>query len=197
MTHQDFPEEEIGTGGFTLEELSDYLATGCHPRREDIESDAEARHALAQLKRLSELTNEVTVETADVTDEAPWWLNVLNNLSTETRTGRLVPLATQVEGAEHFITEGAIKALIRDAGDAVRGALLGRIRFDGDIEQPFAPVIVEIDVTIKAHTVIPQAAEQIRIAAQNSLSRHSSLQVEAINVTISDVFYPTEEDKNV
>ena len=87
--------------------------------------------------------------------------------------------------------------MIRDAGDAVPGALLGRIRFEGDIEQPNAPVTVEIDVTIKAHAIIPKAAELIRIAAQNSLAHHSSLQVQAINVTVSDVFYPTEGDSNV
>lgn len=186
--------DELGTGRFTLEELSDYLASGCNPPREEIDSDPEARHALAQLRRLTKLTNELTMDTADVDDETPWWLNVLHNLSTETRTGRLVPLTTQVDGAEHFITEGAIKALIRDAGDAVPGALLGRIRFDGDIEQPQAPVVVDIDVTIKAHTVIPEAAEQIRHAALESLSHHSSLKVAAINVTISDVFYPQEGD---
>ena len=197
MTHRDFSDEELGSGQFTLEELSDYLATGCTPLREEIESDPEARHALAQLRRLTKLTNDLTIDSAEVDDETPWWLNVLNNLSNETRTGRLVPLTTQIDGAEHYITEGAIKALIRDAGDAVPGALLGRIRFEDDIEQPNAPVTVEIDVSIKAHAIIPKAAELIRIAAQNSLAHHSSLQVQAINVTVSDVFYPTEGDSNV
>lgn len=45
------PQEDDTVGGFTLDELGDYLDRGCQPCLEEIESSPEAMHALAQLRR--------------------------------------------------------------------------------------------------------------------------------------------------
>ena len=103
---------------------------------------------------------------------------------------------TEVLGAEHFITEGALKALIRDAGDAVPGALLGRIVFDGDVSDPHTELTVAIQVMVRPHTVIPTAVALIRQAAMDSLSRHTTARITAINVTIVDVLPPQEGSTN-
>lgn len=192
--HDDdfLPDDPTTVGGFTLEELSDYLASGCQPCREDIEASPEAMHALAQLRRLHDLTVDIVASGEDLDDQSPWWQSILSGITAETRAGRRVALHTEVLGAEHFITEGALKALIRDAGDAVPGALLGRIVFTGDIADPHTPLTVDIQVMVHPHTVIPTAAALIRQAAAQSLRTHTTARIEAINVTVADVLPPQE-----
>lgn len=190
------PQEDDTVGGFTLDELGDYLDRGCQPCLEEIESSPEAMHALAQLRRIRDLTVDFVSDGEDVDDQSPWWQSILSGITAETRAGRHISVHTEVLGAEHFITEGALKALIRDAGDAVPGALLGRIVFDGDVSDPHTELTVAIQVMVRPHTVIPTAVALIRQAAMDSLSRHTTARITAINVTIVDVLPPQEGSTN-
>lgn len=74
--------QELVAGKFTLEELSDYLAADCQPPRPEIDNHPEARHALAQLRRLHSLTNElVEQETPEIEDTAAWWQAALTGIA--------------------------------------------------------------------------------------------------------------------
>ena len=65
------PQEDDTVGGFTLDELGDYLDRGCQPCLEEIESSPEAMHALAQLRRIRDLTVDFVSGGEDVDDQSP------------------------------------------------------------------------------------------------------------------------------
>lgn len=87
-----------------------------------------------------------------------------------------------------------MKALIRDATDTVPGAIAGRIRFTGDLEDMESQIAVFIDVAVKAHTAIPEAAERVRAAALAALKFNTTLKLAELSVRVTDVFMPREKD---
>ena len=85
------------------------------------------------------------------------------------------------------ITEGAVRAIIRAAGDGVDGIFVGRCRFTGDITIPGEPVTIDVDASVLWGQSIPQTAERVREAITADLARHTVLNISAVNVTVHDV----------
>ncbi len=176
--------------GFSLDELSDYLDSAREPVRLDIEESPEARHALARLERLRVLSGELLdadSATAASPDES-WFQSIIRGLSREVRAGRPIPILSPDPAVKLTVSEGALRALIRDTGDSVPGAIVGRTRFDGDLTTPGAHVTVNIDLTAYAHIPLPDLADRIRAATADALHLHTDLTVAAINITVTDIY---------
>ncbi len=183
--HPDALPEPIG--GFALEELSEYVDGGRDPRRPDIEQNAEARHAVDQLERLRAISEALLTAESEPEIGESWFQGVLTRLSREVRAGREVPISSPSESARLTVSEGALRALIRNAGDALGGAAIGRTRFDGDLTVPGAPIVVHVDIAAYAGTRLPDLADRVRSAVQAAIRMHTELEVAAIDITITDV----------
>lgn len=187
----DSPDELID--GYTLDQLSEYLDEGRTPPDPGIDDSAECQHALASLERLRALSAEVLADDAAhlPTPEESWIQSIMRGISREVRAGRPVPIHHPDENTDLTITEGAVRALIRRAGDSVPGAVIGRTRFDGDIADPAAPVSVGITVTAVAHVPLRSLADRIRNVVRAALTAHTELNVAAIDITVTDIYSDT------
>jgi uncharacterized alkaline shock family protein YloU len=188
------PEE---LDGYTVDDLSDYLDAGMTPRDPVIDISPACQIALAALARLKTLTATFLDEeaAAEGPQDDSWISSLLQNISLESRAGRQIPYRTAQLRTELVITEGAVRGLIRAAGAMVHGILVGRSTLVGDVTTLDAPIKVEVDATIIWRNNIPDAAEQLRAALQDTLARNTDLNVTGITVTISDV-HITPQEKN-
>ena len=179
-------DETIGDSGYTLEDLSAYLDRGRTPRIADIETDAEARAVLSSLERFGALSRElVERETEPVT---PGWFDaVMRDVTRELRAGRDIPLAAPDERVEVVITEGAIRELIREAGDAVPGVLVGRTTIDGVTDELGAEVSVHVTISVVFGRPLADAARAVREAVTHALNVHTALRVGAVDVVVDNI----------
>lgn len=178
--------------GYSIDDLSDYLEAGQRPRNPRIDESAACQMAMSALVRLR-MTAAGLLE-ADAAEEPEpddtWMRSVLENISLESRAGRLIPFDHD-DGAAHLqITEGVVRALVRDAGDRVPGVLVGRVRLDGDVEILETAVTVQMDVTVLWGTHIPDRVSALRVAVASALATNTDLLIAAIDVTVSDVLPP-------
>ncbi|WP_449281349.1 hypothetical protein [Leucobacter sp.] len=174
-------------GGFTFDELSEYVDGGRDPRRPEIEQNAETRHAVAQLERIRALGGELLVAGTEPELDESWFQGVLSRLSREVRAGRDVPISSADESTRLTVSEGALRALIRDTTDALGDAVVGRTRFDGDLTAPGAPIVVHVEVAAYADTRLPDLADRVRGAVWDALQTHTELEVTDIDIAITDV----------
>ncbi|UCR88121.1 Asp23/Gls24 family envelope stress response protein [Mycetocola spongiae] len=191
MTHSPDPRA-ASTPGKTIEELSEYLDAGCTPADPRIDNDPEAQKVLAALTRLRRLSRDL-LESDARDSSAPdpsWFSGIMNNIAREARAGRSIPLSAPVEDLDLSVTEGAVRSLVREAGDAVPGALIGSCRLEGDVSSPGAPIVVNVTVSARAHTPLPELAERVREAVSSALTTHTELALAAVHVTVTDVHAP-------
>lgn len=189
------PEEVLGgldpeaLDGHTVEELSDYLDAGRTPRNPDIENSPGCLIALDALGRLRSATWEM-LEAEAVEDrerDDKWIKNVMDNISREARAGRDIPI-TSVDPDVHLsITEGSVRGLIRAAGDGVGGAIVGRVRLDGDVNVPGEPISIDVTASGVFGRNLLELAREMRVVIGDTLREHTELQVTSIDVTIQDV----------
>jgi len=171
-----------------LDVLGGYLDRGEEPPAELVESSPENHLALAALLRVRDAAQSL-VEVED-DDEGPpigWVDGILANLQREVRAGRSIPLTHPSPRAKLSVTEGAVRGLVRAAGDAVDGALIGRCVLEGDVTVPGSPIVVRLEASVFWGENIPAVAEQLRQAVAQALLQHTELRIEAIDVTITDV----------
>ncbi|BDZ45786.1 hypothetical protein [Naasia aerilata] len=132
------PLDEAHFDGFTVDQLSDYLDLARTPRDEAIESSAAAQNALAALSRLRKVAAkliEAEAEAAPV--RAPSWFKaILDQIGVQAHAGRDIPLHHDDARAHLAISEGAVRALIRTAGDGIDGVLVERSRLEGTWRPP-------------------------------------------------------------
>ena len=183
--HDGCADESVG--GFSLDALIEYALSDRTPVREDIESDVEAHRAVTQLQRLQRLMQEVLVQEGADAPESPWFHRVMHELRDEMGHGRTVPLGEPNAATSFTISEGALKSLIRAAGDAVGSAVIGRVTFTGDLSVAGVPIGIAIEAAVRARASIPDAAQQIRAAVERALHEHTTLTVGSVDVTIIDV----------
>ncbi|MFD1715731.1 Asp23/Gls24 family envelope stress response protein [Amnibacterium flavum] len=178
--------------GHTIDELSDYLDRDMTPPDPSIDGSAGCQIALDALERLREVSRAVLLadQAAPVPPDESWVTRVLLGIAVDARAGRDVPLTSTEPGAELAITEGAIRGLIRAAGDTVGGLLIGRVRLDGDVLVPGAPVRVTVDASVGWGQRIPDVVSRIRDAIHTQLLRHTELNVVAIDVNVHDIHVP-------
>jgi hypothetical protein len=182
------PLDESLLDGFTIDELSDYLDRGREPRNPAIESSAAAQHALAALSRLRTVAPRILK--ADAEYFAPknenWMSRILDQIGVQAHAGRDIPIAHDVVGAELSISEGAVRALVRDAGDETDGLLVERTHLDGDLETLGAPVQVSVVVSTFADAVDRDVVPRFRRRVIETIREHTDLVVTKVSVRVHD-----------
>lgn len=175
--------------GHTIEELSEYLDAGRSPRNPDIENSPGCVIALDALARLRNVTWEMLeAEAAEDSGRDDTWIrNVMDNISREARAGRDIPIRSVEPDTRLSISEGSVRGLIRAAGDGVGGALIGRVRLEGDVTVPGEPIAVAVTASGVFGRNLQELAEELRSVVGAALARHTELVVASIDVTIQDV----------
>ncbi|WP_427796253.1 Asp23/Gls24 family envelope stress response protein [Clavibacter nebraskensis] len=168
--------------------LADYLDRGRTPRIAAYEDDPETRNALRALEHMRDLGELVEVEAEEA--DAPgddFFRGVLAHISRESRAGRDIPLSHPDPAVRLALTEGAVRTLVRQAGDEVPGVLVGRCTLDGDVTRAGEPVRVALTLSVVWGDPLPELAQRVRERVHAALLRHTELRVEAIDVTVVDV----------
>jgi uncharacterized alkaline shock family protein YloU len=175
--------------GHTIEELSDYLEAGRTPRDPAIENSPGCLIALDALGRLRSATWALLEAEAaeDRQRDETWIRNVMDNISREARAGRDIPIASVDPEVRLSITEGSVRGLIRAAGDGVGGAIIGRVRLDGDVTVPGEPIAIDVTASGVFGRNLLELAQEIRAVVGDALREHTELVVASIDVTIQDV----------
>jgi uncharacterized alkaline shock family protein YloU len=175
--------------GFTIDDLIDYVDSDMTPPNPVIDVSAACQIALVALQRVRAMTQELLDE--DALHEPPlddgWVAGILVNITLESRAGRDIPFHAPNVRAELVITEGAVRGIVRAAGDTVEGILVGRCVLDGDVTIPDTPITVEIEATIVFGASIPETTERVREAIRTQLLENTELNVVAVDIMITDV----------
>lgn len=180
--------------GVSPERLVDYLDAGRQPYDPEIEESPEARAQLAALERLRAMGARL-LESDAAASPAPdpsWISGVMDRVRLESRAGRQIPLASIDERSTLHITEGAVRSLIREAGDGVEGAMVISCTIHGDVSVPGALVRVEVVVSGLFGEPLPALAEAVKSAVSSSLSRQTELTLESVDVVVDDVHLQSE-----
>lgn len=175
--------------GKTLDELSVYLDAGRRPYDPTVETCPECLNALDMLSRVGDLSRMLIADDAvhlPASGES-WFERVLSSIRADLRPGRSIPLAHPDVRVAITVTEAAVKTLIRTAGDAVPGVVVGRASITGDVEQVGAPVQIHVTASVAFGVHIPEAARELRDAVERSIVQHTELALTAVDVTIDDL----------
>ncbi|WP_241972803.1 hypothetical protein [Cryobacterium cryoconiti] len=178
--------------GHTFEELSDYLDRDRTPADPSIEGSPECQTALNGMQRLRSVHRDLLLKDAQRESEREdsWVSSILQHISLEARAGRDIPISHSSPTARLSVTEGAVRGILRAAGDSVPNIIVGRCHLDGDVTEPGAPITVRVDATVLEGEIIASLADQLREALYAALRQHTELAVEAIDITIRDLYQP-------
>lgn len=196
VPHDDkFPLAPDNLDGHSIESLSDYLDSDRTPRDESIESSPAAQNALAALSRLRAVAPRIIA--ADAEYFAPkndhWISRILDQIGVQAHAGRDIPISHDVDGADLSISEGAVRAIVREVGDDMDGLLVERCRLDGDIETPGAPVDIHIEVSTFEGTDVAIATTDLRERVEHAVLRHADITISGITVQVRDTDLNDEE----
>jgi hypothetical protein len=183
--------------GKTLQELSDYLTADRTPYDPAIETCPECLNELRALARVSSLSRDlIAQDAADLPAPPDTWLQaILSDIHREMRAGRDLPIEHPDPRVRISVTEGAVRALIRDVADDIDGLIVGRCEFLGAVELPGAPVHVHLTASALWGRSVPELSATLRDLVSAALSRHTELNVAAVDVTIADLHgYAPAED---
>ncbi|SMQ74122.1 hypothetical protein [Agreia sp. VKM Ac-1783] len=193
----DARDENDDLDGHTIDELSDYLDRGRTPLDPSIEGSPGCRIALSSLERLRQISKSL-VE-VDAAAEAPrnddWLGGILESIGREARAGRDIPLLPPSPRATLSVTEGAVRGLIRAAGDRSGGLIIGRCRLDGDVTAPGTPITVSIDASVFWGERIVETVDRAREAIYSALLKHTELTIASIDITVHDVYFAQVSDQ--
>jgi uncharacterized alkaline shock family protein YloU len=183
--------------GKTLQELSDYLTADRTPYDPAIETCPECLNELRALARVSSLSRDlIAQDAADLPAPPDTWLQaILSDIHREMRAGRDLPIGHPDPRVRISVTEGAVRALIRDVADDIDGLIVGRCEFLGSVELPGAPVHVHLTASALWGRSVPELSATLRDLVSAALSRHTELNVAAVDVTVADLhgYAPAEE----
>lgn len=179
--------------GHTIEELAEYVDRGRTPRDPSIESSAGARHAIAALERLRSVSADFLTDGDEPAADDAWLAGVMSQISADARAGADFTVLTTDDGDEVVMTEGALRALVRAAGDEQPGFLVGRVRFTGDLAEPDDELIVAVDVIVGYGVVLRPAVERLRTAIIDRLTAHTLFRRLRIDITVRDLVQPRGE----
>jgi len=175
--------------GHTIDELADYLDRGMRPADPGIDDSPACQNALAAIVRLrqSSLGSLDAAAAAEAPADESWISGVLSNISLEARAGRDVPLRPAAPTERPVMTEGAIRSLVRGAGDTVPDAVVARCRLEGDVTVLGAPVRVVVEIAVRTGAAIPDVADRLRAVVAAELAAETDLVVEAVDVVVRDL----------
>ena len=179
----------IGGTGYSLDDLSDYLDRGRQPAIPEIDENAECQAMLASLDRVGSLSHQLIARDAATLPPADesWIASLLATIGREVRAGRDIPLASSDPATSLVITEGAVRELIRSAGDSVDGVLVGSCAISGDVAEPGAHVSVAVTISVVLSAPVRELAQAVRERVHSELLAHTELTVDEIDVTVTDV----------
>ena len=191
------PLEAGHLDGYSVEELSDYLDRGREPRDPAIESSPAAQNALAALSRLRAVAPRVIAAHADqfAPQNENWIKRILDQIGVQANAGRDIPIQHDVEGAVLSISEGAVRAIVREVGDATEGLLVERSRLDGDVRTPGAPIDILVVVSAFEGLDLDQATAGFRERVEEALRVHTDLTVASVTVRVHDTDLSEEEGR--
>jgi uncharacterized alkaline shock family protein YloU len=179
----------VGGSGYTIDDLSDYLDRGRSPAIAAIDTNAECQAMLASLARVAGLSLALLEDDAakgPPLDEA-WMSSLLATIGRELRAGRDIPISGGDDATRLSVSEGAIRELVRAAGDSVDGVLVGKCELLGDVEDAAAEIIVHVTISVVLSAPVVQLAQQVRERIHTELLRHTQLRVASIDITVTDV----------
>jgi hypothetical protein len=190
------PLDSSNLDGHTVEQLSDYLDRGRTPRDPAIEASPAAQHALAALSRLRTVAPRVLVADADyfAPKNENWISRILDQIGVQAHAGRDIPIPHDAPGAVLSISEGAVRALVREAGDRIDGLVVERVRLNGDIETAGSPVDIHIVISTFDGTDTDQAIAALHDDVQEAVGEHTTLTVGSITVRVHDTDLTGDED---
>lgn len=173
----------------TLERLADYLDSGRSPYDPAIEDVPENAGQLAVLVRLRALSGQlVDDEAAEQSLADPTWFGgVMERVRRESRSGRDIPVVSPDPQSVLHLTEGAVRGLIREAGDSVAGAVVISCALDGPVTEPGAPVRVEVTISALRGVFVPAMADEVREAVAARLTAQTELTVSSVDIVVGDV----------
>ncbi|MFF0275547.1 Asp23/Gls24 family envelope stress response protein [Streptomyces sp. NPDC004330] len=150
------------------------------------------RHEVEDLQRLESAVQGLREETeptgADVTALTR---RVMDVVRLELRPGRPLPLGEPEENLS--IMEAVAARTLREAAETVPGVHAGSCRLE---LTPHAPEIaVRIEVHAPADGILPEIAERIRSAVRTAATAELGMSVSPVNVLISDLVRPTDDQK--
>jgi hypothetical protein len=187
--------DDIGGSGYSLEQLSAYRDRGRVPAIAAIDDNAECQAVLDSLDRMGELSRQlVEQDAADHPVDENWLAGLLGAIAFEVRAGHdidYLPGSASDGGADWptrlTITEGAVREIVRWAGDSVPGVLVGRVGIVGDARDPSTPVAIEVSISAPFGTPLTDQANAVRVAVAAALLAHTPLTVSTIDVTVTEV----------
>jgi uncharacterized alkaline shock family protein YloU len=181
--------------GYSLDELSDYLDAGQLPPDPDIDSSPACQLTLESLARIRTITmSMMEQEAADLPPVDENWIDVIiGAISLDVHAGRDIPLDSRSPNLRLSVTEGAVKGLVRSAGDSVPGLLVGRCQLIGDVSTTASDITLSVETTAYWGENIPDAVVELRQAIAATLSRHTELSIAAIDITVRDLFQRKDE----
>lgn len=186
--------EEIGDSGHTLEELAAYHERGRTPPIASIDGDPQCRAVLDSMDRLGALSRELIETDARADVPESWFQQILGDVARESRAGRDLPLLDD-DPVRVVVTEGAVRGLVRDAGDAVEGVLVERVELDLD-----EVVRVDVRMTISVRDGVlapghglPEVAERVRERVRADLEDYAGWSVGEVDVTVDSLRVREEE----
>jgi len=188
--------DDVGGSGYTLDDLSAYLDRGRTPAIAAIDTNAECQAVLDSMARVGALSRELLE--SDVREnpsvDENWLGSLLTSISRELRAGRDIPLSSTDPTTSLSITEGAVRELVRTAGDSVDGVLVGSCSLIGNPDGS-EPIQVSITISVVLARPLQELADEVRRRVFSELLKHTELVIEAVNVTIGDVHIMTTEDR--
>lgn len=190
----DPDQSGIGATGYTLDDLSAYLDSDRTPPIPAIDNSPECQAMLASMERAGALTRDLLER--DVAEhptlEDGWLATLLVSISREVRAGRDIPLLAPDPRTRLSMTEGAVRELIRSAGDSVPGVFVGSCSLDGDVTVPGSPIRIALSISVILTAPVHELAEAVRQRVYSELLLHTELIIETIDVTVVDVHVQTE-----
>ncbi|NRD27397.1 Asp23/Gls24 family envelope stress response protein [Frigoribacterium sp. VKM Ac-2836] len=193
----DAQEPDDTVDGIPVERLGDYLDAGRTPREPEIEGSAACRLYLQSLARVQNLSRASLEHVAarEPDRDGAWIDGLLDSIRREVVGGREIPVGHPDPGVRLSVTEAAARGLVRRAGDAQSGVVLGSTTIDGDLTTAGAPVNVSVTAAARYGLDLGAVADELRGRITETLTRHTGLNVTRVDVHIDDVFVPREDDR--
>lgn len=193
----DMNDDDIGGSGYGLDDLAAYRDRGRTPAIAAIDDNAECQAVLDSLERLGSLSRALIERDAiDLPVDENWLAGILSAIAFEVRAGHDIefPIDDAPENATPetrlTITEGAVREIVRWAGDSVPDVLVGRVALIGDTTDPDAEIAIEITVSAAFPAPLAERAEAVRLAVAGALLAHTPLRVTRIDVTVGEIHQP-------
>jgi len=179
----------IGDSGYDLEALSAYADRGRTPAIAAIDGNPECLALLDSIDRLGALTRDLVADDAahQPAPDENWIRALLDTISREVRSGRDIDFADTDEDARYVVTEGAIRQLVREVGDAVDGALVGRVDLRVVDRDGTPAANLDLTISVAAGRRLDPVAAAVRTRVTAALLRSTPLAPERVDITIGDV----------